>query len=36
MLDFKEKYYNDLIKNNLNDSWNPMNKNSIKECEYSF
>lgn len=26
LLEFKEKYYQDLIKNNLNDSWNPMNK----------
>ncbi len=26
MLDFKEQYYKDLIKNNLKDSWNPINK----------
>ena len=32
MLDFKEGYYKNLIKNNLDDSWNPMNKNKVKEC----
>lgn len=26
LLDFKEKFYQNLIKNNLKDSWNPMNK----------
>lgn len=26
MLDYKEKFYESLIKNNLEDSWNPMNK----------
>lgn len=26
LLEYKEKYYQNLIKNNLNDSWNPMNK----------
>lgn len=26
LLDYKEKFYQDLIKNNLEDSWNPMNK----------
>lgn len=26
MLDYKEKFYENLIKNNLEDSWNPMNK----------
>ena len=31
MLDFKEGYYQNLIKHNLDDSWNPMNKNNIKE-----
>lgn len=31
MLDFKEGYYQNLIKNNLDDSWNPMNKNKIEE-----
>lgn len=25
VLNYKESYYRDLIKNNLNDSWNPMN-----------
>lgn len=25
LLDFKEKFYQNLIKNNLEDSWNPMN-----------
>ncbi len=32
MLDFKEGYYKNLIKNNLNDSWNPMNKTKTEEC----
>ncbi len=26
LLDYKEKFYQNLIKNNLQDSWNPMNK----------
>lgn len=26
LLDYKEKFYEDLIKNNEEDSWNPMNK----------
>ncbi|MBS4759592.1 MAG: MerR family transcriptional regulator [Clostridium sp.] len=26
LLEFKEKFYQNLIKNNLKDSWNPMNK----------
>lgn len=26
LLEFKEKFYMNLIKNNLKDSWNPMNK----------
>lgn len=26
LLDYKEKFYQNLIKNNLADSWNPMNK----------
>ncbi len=26
LLDFKENYYNELIKNNSKDTWNPMNK----------
>lgn len=26
LLEFKEKFYQNLIKNNLKDSWNPMNQ----------
>ena len=26
LLDFKEAFYQNLIKNNLKDTWNPMNK----------
>lgn len=26
LLNYKEKYYQNLIKNNLQDSWNPMNE----------
>lgn len=26
LLDYKEEYYKNLIKNNLNDEWNPINK----------
>ena len=26
LLEYKENYYKNLIKNNLNDEWNPMNK----------
>lgn len=26
LLDYKENFYQNLIKNNLKDSWNPMNK----------
>lgn len=26
LLDYKENYYKNLIKNNLTDEWNPMNK----------
>lgn len=26
LLDFKERYYQNLIKNNLSDEWNPVNK----------
>lgn len=26
VLDYKENFYKNLIKNNLKDSWNPMNK----------
>lgn len=31
LLDFKEKFYQNLIKNNLQDSWNPMNKARPKD-----
>ena len=31
LLNFKEKFYENLIKNNLKDSWNPMNKISTKD-----
>ncbi len=31
MLDYKEDYYKNLIKNNLNDNWNPMNLSKQKE-----
>lgn len=27
LLDFKEKFYQNLIENNLEDTWNPMNQN---------
>lgn len=27
LLDYKEQYYQNLIKNDLNDEWNPMNHN---------
>ena len=26
LLNFKEKFYQNLIENNLEDTWNPMNK----------
>lgn len=26
LLNYKEKFYQNLIKNNLKDTWNPMNK----------
>lgn len=29
LLDFKEKFYQNLIKNNLEDTWNPMNKKDL-------
>lgn len=32
LLDFKENFYQNLIKNNLKDSWNPMNINSEREA----
>ena len=31
LLDYKEEHYRNLIENNLNDNWNPMNQ--IKENE---
>lgn len=30
LLDFKEKFYQNLIKNNLEDTWNPMNKKDLE------
>ena len=32
LLDFKEKFYQNLIKNNLKDTWNPMNKQEDKQA----
>ena len=31
MLDYKEKFYQNLIENNLKDEWNPMNKAKPEE-----
>lgn len=31
LLDFKESFYQNLIKNNLKDTWNPMNNIEISE-----
>lgn len=31
LLNFKESFYQNLIKNNLKDTWNPMNSIEIKE-----
>ena len=31
LLEFKEKFYQNLIKNNLKHSWNPMNQMDIKK-----
>ncbi len=31
LLKYKEEFYENLIKNNLKDSWNPMNKISTKD-----
>ena len=31
LLDFKEKFYQNLIENNLEDTWNPMNQNKVKD-----
>lgn len=30
LLNYKEKYYQNLIKNNLKDDWNPMNNHQVK------
>ncbi|CCY24300.1 transcriptional regulator MerR family [Brachyspira sp. CAG:484] len=32
LLEFKEKFYQNLIKNNLKDTWNPMNKQEDKQA----
>lgn len=34
LLDYKEEHYKNLIKNNLNDNWNPMNQ--IKKEEVAI
>ena len=34
LLDFKEKFYQNLIENNLKDTWNPMNKKEAEEAVY--
>ena len=31
LLDYKENFYQNLIKNNLKDEWNPMNKSKPEE-----
>lgn len=31
LLDYKENFYQNLIKNNLEDEWNPMNKSKPEE-----
>lgn len=31
MLEYKENFYQNLIENNLEDSWNPMNKRNTKD-----
>ena len=31
LLDYKEQFYQNLIKNDLEDTWNPMNKISPKD-----
>ena len=31
ILDYKENFYQNLIKNNLKDEWNPMNKSKPEE-----
>ena len=30
LLNYKEKYYQNLIKNNLKDGWNPMNNDQVE------
>lgn len=30
LLNYKEKYYQNLIKNNLKDGWNPMNSHQVE------
>lgn len=30
LLEFKEKFYQNLIKNNLKDAWNPMNQMNLQ------
>lgn len=32
LLDYKEGYYKNLMKNNLTDEWNPMNQAKPEEC----
>ena len=32
VLDYKENFYKNLIKNNLKDSWNPMNKINLQDA----
>ena len=32
LLDYKENFYKNLIKHNLKDSWNPMNKTAPEEA----
>ncbi len=32
LLDYKEDFYKNLIKHNLKDSWNPMNKTAPEEA----
>lgn len=32
LLNFKEKFYENLINNNLEDTWNPMNKNNKEKA----
>ena len=32
ILNYKENFYQNLIKHNLKDSWNPMNKTTPEEA----